>query len=126
MGLSILVARIAATIYLAVGIGGLFDKNYYKNVMKDVFSNRGVSLLIGFMTIVLCLPLTVYHNLWVQDWRVLITLIGWIGLIKGILYLAFPKSLENFAKNLVGNNSVLFSWIVLILGVIFAYFGFVA
>ena len=31
------------------------------------------------------------HNLWVADWRLMVTLFGWFVFIKGITRFAFPK-----------------------------------
>ena len=56
-----------------------------------VISTGYISLLMGLATVVL-------HNLWVADWRVVITILGWSTLIKGILKIGFPGFIHKQAQ----------------------------
>lgn len=55
-----------------------------------------ITLIMGLVTVIL-------YNLWVKDWRVLITILGWSTLIKGISKIRFPeqihKQAQRFKKN---------------------------
>jgi VanZ family protein len=31
-----------------------------------------------------------FHNLWVADWRVVITIIGWLSILKGAIRILLP------------------------------------
>jgi len=64
-----------------------------------------------------------HHNIWVKDWRVLITLIGWIAVIKGVLLIAFPQLISLF-KGWYKNTR---AWgiLIIVLGLLFGYLGFV-
>ena len=63
-----------------------------------------------------------YHNIWVKDWTVVITIIGWFATLKGVLLLANPKFMLGF-KNYYKDNK---SWgiFVIVIGLFFAYYGF--
>ncbi|MFX0203457.1 MAG: hypothetical protein ACFFCW_45740, partial [Candidatus Hodarchaeota archaeon] len=49
-----------------------------------VFLSGWVLLALGLITIIL-------HNVWVADWRVIITITGWASIFKGITRMGFPE-----------------------------------
>jgi hypothetical protein len=125
METSIFIAKIIATIYLSFGAGLLFSGNYYKKEMAKLLDNSALMIFGGFMAIILGLLVIENHNYWVKNWTVLITIIGWIALIKGIFLLAFPRSLNFFKPMLTAEYSMKFlAPLVIIFGLVFAYFGF--
>jgi hypothetical protein len=61
----------------------------------------------------------------VKNWTVSITIIGWIALIKGIFLLVFSRSLNFFKPMLTAEYSTKFlTPLVILFGLVFAYFGF--
>ncbi len=46
--------------------------------------NNGIVWLMGGLAVVW------FHNLWTKDWRVLVTLLGWMSLLAGLARMAFP------------------------------------
>ncbi len=47
-------------------------------MLKDFAIQRGVLLLNAIITPIIGILLVVSHNLWVADWRVVITIIAWL------------------------------------------------
>lgn len=125
MEFSLFVAKIIAITYLSFGIGVLLNPKYYKKVFQKLINNPSYLILGGFIAIIIGFIIVENHNIWTNDWTVIITVIGWAALIKGILLLAFPKFTGLF-KNVFNNR--LFIKILgpaaIILGLIFMYFGF--
>ena len=56
-----------------------------------VISTGYITLLMGLVTVIL-------HNLWVLDWRVVITILAWSTLIKGIMKIGFPEQIHQQAQ----------------------------
>ncbi len=123
MGLSILVAKILALIYISVGLGVLSGKLSLKKIIEDFENSAGLTYLTGVVTIVFGVILIEYHNIWVRDWRVLITVIGWMALLKGMLLIAAPRFLTAF-KNWYTNTTI-WGIVVILIGLLFGFFGFV-
>lgn len=46
---------------------------------------------MGLVTVIL-------HNFWVGDWRLIITILGWSSLIKGIMKIGFPEYINKQAQ----------------------------
>ncbi len=50
-----------------------------------VFLNGTIWLLGG-------LALVRFHNIWASDWRVLVTIAGWLTLLAGLFRMIFPEA----------------------------------
>lgn len=122
MELSTLTAQILALVYLAAGVGALTSKLSYNDILEEFVKSRGLTYLAGFMALVLGMIVVHYHNYWVADWTVLITLFAWAAVIKGVAMIAFPQTLPSFRG--LFKHTKLFGLIAIVLGLLFGYFGF--
>lgn len=126
MKTSILIARIASIVYLAAALGALLDPGYYRKVVDDLFGNAALTYVTGFITVILGFLIVHFHNFWKKDWTVLITIVGWIALIKGVLIIAAPQLVLKASAPFVSDASLAaFPYAALLLGLLFGYFGFV-
>lgn len=126
MELSILIAKITSVVYLAAALGAVFNRDYYRRVVDDLFENAGLTYFIGFTTVVLGFLIVNYHNIWVKDWIVLITVLGWLALVKGVLIIAFPRFVRSYSELIFkGKGLQFFPYIAALLGLLFGYYGFV-
>ena len=127
MNTSILTARILALVYLAVVVGHCTRRDYFQPIMKDFLANSGLLYLGGCMALVLGAILVHAHNLWVSDWRVLVTLIGWLALIKGVVLISFPGLVRKiaFLGNLGIGRAIMLA-VCVGLGLLFAWCGWLA
>ena len=126
MELSILIAKITAVVYLAAALRAVFSRDYYQRILDDLFKNAALTYLMGFTTVILGFLIVNYHNIWVRDWTVLVTVLGWLALIKGVLIIAFPRFVQSYSKPIFqGKGLQFFPYIAAFVGLLFGYFGFV-
>jgi hypothetical protein len=127
MELSILVAKIISVIYLSVGLGAIFSTDHYRKLVDDMFDNTALTYFMGFTAVVVGFLLVHYHNIWVKNWTVLITIIGWLALIKGIVIILFPNFVHRYSKAIfAGTGFRVFPYMAILIGLFFGYFGFVS
>ncbi len=66
--------------------------------IRDIFGylkDPKFLLITAFVAIIMGMLNILIHNFWVNDWRLMITLIGWVSLFTGIMLFMFPtKSAE--------------------------------
>lgn len=122
MALSILVAKIMAVIYLSVGVAALRGMNFGK-MIDDFEKSAALTYIAAVISIVLGMLLVTYHNIWVQDWPVLVTVVGWAALIKGVLLIVLPEFMSYFKGWY--KNTQMWGILLLIIGAVYGYFGFV-
>lgn len=126
MALSILIAKIASVVYLSAGLGSIVSANYYRRLADDMFNNAALTYLMGFTAVIIGCLIVNYHNTWVKDWTILITIMGWLALIKGVLIITFPQFVQRVSDRIFkGRGLKTFPYVAISLGLLFGYFGFV-
>jgi len=128
METSVFIARIAGLCYLIMGAGFLFNRKAFQQVMEDFCKNAAVVFYGGLLALVIGIVIILTHNVWVANWTVMITIIGWLALIKGIWIIVFPGTISKFMQAYQKNESLLLVQSIgaLILGAVLTFFGFFA
>ena len=80
----------------------------------------------GYFTLIIGLLMVVSHNIWQWDWRVVITLLAWLTLFKGLSIIIFPQFLDKTTILFLKNTYLQYiaSYIDFVLGMLLCYFGF--
>jgi uncharacterized membrane protein HdeD (DUF308 family) len=121
MGLSILVARILALTYISAGIAALSGKITFGKIVESFEKSSGLTFISGFITLIFGMVLVTYHNIWAKSWITLITVIGWMSLLKGIMLIVYPQYISYF-KGMYKNERV-WGLAMLVLGLLFGCFS---
>lgn len=126
METSVLIAKIISVIYLSFGVGLIFNTSFYKKGIEKLLDSASFTILAGMIAVIIGIVIIEFHNIWEKNWTIVITIVGWIALIKGILLLTFPKSMVFFKPMFQLKNLYKFlAPLVILFGLIFAYFGFI-
>lgn len=96
METSVLIAKILAIVYLSVGVGFALNGKYYYEAIRKLLYDHAYLFLGGWVATAIGVVMVHYHNIWMNEWRVLITIVAWAALIKGILLLTFPTFITAF------------------------------
>lgn len=86
-----------------------------------------VMFILGIFTLVAGLAMVLEHNIWSGAPAVIVTLLGWITLIKGLMFLFLPAAAEAdfFLRRLrYEQNFYFYMAISLVLGIYLTYAGF--
>jgi hypothetical protein len=91
-----------------------------------LFEDAPVIYISGLLSLITGFSLAVFHNTWTADWRLVITVFGWLMLGKGVMLIALPGIMKKICKNLFKTDSALMAdgFICLVFGLVFAYLGF--
>lgn len=68
-----------------------------KALLTELFllaEDRSFTLLSGYIALIIGLVTVILHNVWVADWRIVITIVGWSSLIKGVVGIGFPEATQ--------------------------------
>ena len=112
--------------YLAIGVGILVNPGFYKKLYEDFVENASIMYLGGASALVIGYLIVAFHNTWTNDLSVIITIIGWAALIKGIIILILPKVMIALTRAIAKNESFLKiqGVAVIIIGLGLAFLGF--
>ncbi len=125
MELSVSLAKVFGLWMVLSGLGMLGNAKWYRAVLEDFVKSPALTFVTGAGTMFLGFFLVLKHNIWQGGWPVLITLFSWATLIKGVAYLLFPQTMQNFVRSM--NSPVLFMWgglVSLALGAYLCFLGF--
>ncbi len=127
MSTSIFLAKLIGPLALALGFGVLFNRDAVRAVLDEFIRNRAILFLAGLITFPAGLAIVLTHNVWVADWPVIITIVGWLTAFSGAIRLVAPEGAIRYGRRAYERpNGPLFSaaiWIAL--GAVLTFFGYV-
>jgi hypothetical protein len=83
MQVSVFLARLLGPLLLLPGVGLLVNPREFRTMATEVVGSITLIYLFGLFDFAAGLAIVLVHNVWTVNWRVLITLIGWLLLIRG-------------------------------------------
>ena len=128
MQASIFLARLIGPALLIVGIGILINQSYYRGMTREFVASRPLFYLAAVIGVIAGLAIVLVHNVWVLKWPVLITLLGWMNLLRGAFSIIFPEQSFAYGGRMVGSKRMpmLAGVFALTIGLILSYFGYFA
>jgi hypothetical protein len=124
------IARLMGPVLLAIGIGmivGLMTEgDSYAALMKEFVGSRALIFLMGALTLAAGLAIVNAHNLWVPDWRVVVTVLGWLFIIRGAFALVFPALVQRLGEDVSAGRTgiVAGAAVTLVLGAFLSVMGY--
>ena len=88
---------VTGVVLLVFGSSFLLNGTYWAVSFKRMVAESALAFPL-FLVLLICGVLMVTgHNLWVDDWRVIVTIVGWATLLKSIAILLVPQLLAAYA-----------------------------
>ena len=126
MSTSIFLARLIGPVMLAIGLAVFANPRGFRDMAEEFMASRALIFLSGFLIMAAGLAIVLTHNIWTADWRVLITIFGWLNLIGGALRLFAPPLLLKAGKTMLKQPhfTTIAAAIWVVLGLLFCFFGY--
>jgi hypothetical protein len=109
MDTSQLIAGLAGPLLAAIAVAMLVNPRARDAIMETA-GNQGLIFFAGMLTLLAGLAIVRAHNLWVADWRVVVTVLGWLAVLGGVLRIILPDRIANIRTKLAGNSRFLSVW----------------
>jgi uncharacterized protein YjeT (DUF2065 family) len=118
--------QLIAILYTLVGLGVLTNTSFYKKLYDDFAESTFAMYIGGITALIIGFLLVTFHNTWTKDASVIITLLGWAALIKGVVIFICPKAMTALAKAMTKKEKMLkiMGIFIIIFGLFLAYLGF--
>ncbi len=120
---SILLARLIGPLLCAIGLGMLANGEVYRLMAADFLQSLGLIYLSGLLSLVAGLAIVNAHNVWAADWRVVITVLGWLGIIGGVCRIVVPQFVVLVGVPIISHGTVLLvaGIVVILIGALLSY-----
>ena len=104
---SAFIARLMGPLLLVNAIAILVNRRGFQEMIAGATRNPAVIYLTGLLTLLAGLLVLEFHNVWVLDWRVLVTIVGWLSIAGGIARIVFPAGMAAIGERMVSRDSLM-------------------
>ena len=126
MTTSVFLARLIGPVMLVVGLAVFANQRAFRDMAEEFLASRALLFLSGMLIMPMGLAIVLTHNIWAADWRVLVTLFGWLNAIGGAVRLAAPDTVMRTGCAMLRRpyfvSIAAATWVAL--GLLFCLFGF--
>jgi len=122
-----LIIQILSMMFIAISLGIFVNPAFYKKILEDVTENESTAYLGAMISFVIGFLLTSLRSTPdpTTERLSVITIIGWISLIKGLLMIGFPRPCLKIVRFFSKRRGFLIfgGTVALFVGMIFMYMG---
>jgi len=126
MPTSLFLAKLIGPVCLVIGLALLINGAAFRALAGDFLNNPALMFLSGVITLPAGLAIVLTHNVWAGDWRILITILGWLAVIGGLFRLLAPQRASAVGRTILANPSTLHisTGVYLLIGALLCFFGY--
>ena len=126
MGSANFIAQIIGLLFSIDAVGILINTAIYRRMVEEFTESPALRYLGGILALFFGLFILNFNNAWTADWTVIITIIGWLSVVKGVLLIVFPNVYLQFANWMrMGDAMMRYMGIIyLLLGLFLTFKGF--
>ncbi len=123
---SIYLARLIGPVLVAISLGMLLNGPVYRVVIDQGLHSPIMIYFSGVLIMPVGIALVLAHNVWKGDWRLIITILGWLCTFGGAARIIFPQFVMTVGASLFNQPAFLVfaGFTVLVLGAVLSYFGY--
>jgi hypothetical protein len=89
---------VTGTFLLVFGLSFLINARYWADAFKRMSSDSQQVFTLLTVLLICGVLMVMGHNLWVGDWRVIVTIVAWAVLIESIVLILAPRILRTYAN----------------------------
>ena len=111
---------------VVVSFALLINEKHLKGLFAKISSEESL-FMCGLVSFVIGIATVLAHNIWTTNWQIVITILGWLALLKGLALLFMPDLFKKWTKKIESSSLLPYILVVtLIIGLVITYFGFTA
>lgn len=107
MATSRLIAGFIGPLMLAIGAAMLLNYDRFPALAVQIARDQGLIFLSGILALLGGIAVVRVHNVWTGDWRIIVTVLGWLAVVGGLVRMWLPQFAAPIAETLAGNSVAL-------------------
>ena len=121
---SILIAKLMGPVIAVAAIAMLKNPEDLVSMGQEFLKSRALIFVAGVLALLGGLAVVNFHNVWVADWPLLITLFGWAMVIAGVIRMALPNIVQSMGDAMLKRTQFIRAlalvWLVIGAGLTYA------
>jgi uncharacterized membrane protein len=110
--LTLTLAKAYGIYMIAIGFSGLTAPERWRMMMEDFQESPGLTYLAAVLVLGFGLAMVILHDLWTDPLAIVVSLFGWVLLLKGVLLMAAPDGLLRLGVATVATPDRTRAWAV--------------
>ena len=126
MDISLFLSKALGLYFVVFSLGMLLNAKRLKPLLMKILDTPALLFISGLVALILGILILVGHNIWEANWKLIITLSGWLALVKGVILVFFPQLLVTTSKKWLQNKAAYYSTsgILFLIGIYLWYIGY--
>jgi uncharacterized membrane protein len=126
MQTSIFLAKLLGPVFCVLGAAILVNPQSFRAILGEFIESRALLYLAGFLGLLGGMALVLTQNVWSSDWRVLITLIGWITVMRALTTIFLPQQVAGMGLWFLRHRAAfpMSALLMIAIGGVLSYFGY--
>ena len=122
MATSKTIAALLGPTLIASG-ASILNLDAWPGMVDQAFHNPALVFVSGYLLFVAGLAIVYFHNQWKGGWPVVVTALGWLAVVGGLLRILFPTRLGEIATGAVQTAGVMpiAALLVLVIGAFLSF-----
>lgn len=125
MELSLFLAKVIGLTLIFISVSLLINR---KNIdlLFSLYKNPEAVFVTGILETVLGIVFVLSHNIWIVDFRGIITIVGWLLLFRGLGRIFYPLRVAGMLEKFKKMKSIFMPLLIVVflIGTYLAYMGF--
>jgi ABC-type Fe3+-siderophore transport system permease subunit len=126
MQTSIYLAKLIGPFALVLGLALALNRTTFRTLANEFLASPALIFVSGVITFVAGLAILIAHHIFPPDWRVLITLLGLLAFISGIVRMLAPQWVTASARRMMAHplTPTIAAAIYIVVGAILCFYGY--
>lgn len=122
MDSSAVLAQIAGIFFLVMGVAMVINSKAVAGAIEESVEHKGIVFLWGTLALLSGAVVVVLNNNWMGGLALLVTILGWLAIIKGTFILLAPRAATALYKKFGHGGLMVFCGVVaFVLGLVLLY-----
>jgi uncharacterized membrane protein HdeD (DUF308 family) len=123
MPTSKLIAGLMGPTFVAMAAAMLLNLNSMPKLTEEISHEPMLILVSGVLLFIAGLAIVRVHNRWAAEWSTVVTVLGWLAILSGLVRMLFPIQLETIVPGVGERSDVIGPALVvfLLLGLFLTY-----
>lgn len=105
-----LIAGYAGPLLIVVSVAMLVNRATLLYAVRELAKSQGLILFAGILTLLAGLAIVRAHNVWALDWTVIVTILGWLCIVGGIVRIVWPDRIAALSERVLESDTQFTVW----------------
>ena len=109
------IARLVGPVFVVSGAAMLLNGDAFRAMVEEFLHSPALIYLAGFLALLGGLAIVNVHNSWNWGWPLIVTVLGWLAVIGGIVRMVAPQFIQAIGAAIYTQTAAMIAVAVVIL-----------